>query len=523
MSTVGRSTVYAPREAVATSQPLASAAGLEILLQGGNAIDAAVGAAAVLNVVEPHMTGVGGDMFAMLWSAEDRQLVGLDASGRAGSLLTPDALRADGHESMPASGPGSVTVPGAFSGWVALLDRYGTMPLAEVLAPAIRIAEDGFPVTPIIARQWRSQEEKLSGNAGATATYLLDWKRGPEAGEWFRNPDLARSFGTLADGGPGVFYGGELGRTIVDGLAELGGYLTLEDLTNHSVEWVDPISIDFRDYTVWELPPAGQGVAALQMMKMMEPLDLEGMGHNSAPYLHYLIEAKKLAFADLDRYIADRDHLEVSVDQLLDVAYLNGRRALIDPNRAAGQAPTGPRAYGHRDNLPLGGGLRRQHDFVHQQPFRTLRIWGGHPRHGLHATRTEAAASRWRTATPIKRRPASARSTRSSPASSRRRAPHGCRSGSWVARCSHRVTRRCSSTPSSSVWTFRRRSTQLDSDTWKVITSRSRALSAKACVRSSRRWAMRSRMKRCPEFGGAQAIRRLDRGWAARVRPQEGR
>ena len=342
MSTVGRSTVYAPREAVATSQPLASAAGLEILLQGGNAIDAAVGAAAVLNVVEPHMTGVGGDMFAMLWSAEDRQLVGLDASGRAGSLLTPDALRADGHESMPASGPGSVTVPGAFSGWVALLDRYGTMPLAEVLAPAIRIAEDGFPVTPIIARQWRSQEEKLSGNAGATATYLLDWKRGPEAGEWFRNPDLARSFGTLADGGPGVFYGGELGRTIVDGLAELGGYLTLEDLTNHSVEWVDPISIDFRDYTVWELPPAGQGVAALQMMKMMEPLDLEGMGHNSAPYLHYLIEAKKLAFADLDRYIADRDHLEVSVDQLLDVAYLNGRRALIDPNRAADRPQPGP-------------------------------------------------------------------------------------------------------------------------------------------------------------------------------------
>ena len=334
--------MYAPREAIATSQPLASGAGLEILLRGGNTIDAAVAAAAVLNVVEPHMTGVGGDMFAILWSAEDTQLVGLDASGRAGSLLTPDALRADGHESMPLSGPGSVTVPGAISGWVALLERYGTMPLAEVLAPAIRIAEDGFPVTPIIARQWRSQEEKLSGNAGATATYLLEWKRGPEAGEWFRNPDLARSFGTLADGGPGAFYGGELGRTIVDGLAELGGYLTLEDLTNHSAEWVDPISIDFRDYTVWELPPAGQGVAALQMMKMMEPLDLEGMGHNSAPYLHYLIEAKKLAFADLDRYIADRDHLEVSVDQLLDVAYLNGRRALIDPERAADRPQPGP-------------------------------------------------------------------------------------------------------------------------------------------------------------------------------------
>ena len=334
--------MYAPREAIATSQPLASGAGLEILLRGGNAIDAAVAAAAVLNVVEPHMTGVGGDMFANLWSAEEQQLVGLDASGRAGSLLTPEALRADGHESMPSSGPASVTVPGAISGWVALLERYGTMSLGEVLALAIRLAEDGFPVTPVIARQWRNQEEKLSRNVGATATYLLEGKRGPEAGEWFRNPDLARSFRMLAEGGPGVFYGGELGRTIVDGLVEIGGYLTLDDLTNHSAEWVDPISIDFRDYAVWELPPAGQGVAALQMMKMLEPLDLERMGHNSAPYLHYLIEAKKLAFADLDRYVADRDHMEVSVDQLLDEEYLIGRRALIDPERAAARPQPGP-------------------------------------------------------------------------------------------------------------------------------------------------------------------------------------
>ena len=327
--------MYAPRDAVATSQPLASGAGLETLLRGGNAVDAAVAAAAVLNVVEPHMTGIGGDMFAILWSAEDQKLVGLDASGRAGSLLTPEALRVDGHDHMPGGGPASVTVPGAISGWVALLDRYGTMSLAEVLAPATRIAEEGFPVTSIIAGQWRSQEAKLAGDPGARATYLIDGKRGPEAGEWFRNPDLARSLRMLATEGAAVFYGGELGSTVVDGLAELGGNLTLEDLINHSAEWVDPISIDFRDYTVWELPPAGQGVAALQMMKIMEPLDLEGMGHNSAPYLHHLIETKKLAFADLARHIADRDHMEVSVDRLLDDAYLDGRRALIDPNRAA--------------------------------------------------------------------------------------------------------------------------------------------------------------------------------------------
>ena len=341
-SVAGRSTVYAPRAAVATSQPLASGAGLEILQKGGNAVDAAVAAAAVLNVTEPHMTGIGGDMFAILWSADDQKLVGLDASGRSGSLLSPEALRARGHERMPGGGPEAVTVPGAISGWVALLERYGTMPLAEVLAPAIRIAEEGYPVTPIIADLWRSQEESLARNEGAKATFLYDGERGPEAGEWFRNPDLANSFRMLADQGASAFYGGELGRTVVEGLAELGGFLTLDDLREHEAVWVDPISIDFRGYTIWELPPAGQGVAALQMMKMMEPLDLEGMGHNSAAYLHHLIEAKKLAFADLQRYVADRDHMDVSVEALLDDDYLATRRALIDPYKAADRVQPGP-------------------------------------------------------------------------------------------------------------------------------------------------------------------------------------
>ncbi len=338
----GRSAVYAPRDAVATSQPLAGGAGLEILLQGGNAVDAAVAAAAVLNVVEPHMTGIGGDMFAILWSAKDQELSGLDASGRAGSLITPDVLRADGHEHMPDTGAASVTVPGAISGWTALLDRYGNMSLAEVLEPAIRIAEEGFPVTPIIAQQWRDQSVKLAGNEGATATYLLDGTRGPEAGEWVQNPDLASSLRMLADEGPDVFYGGPLGKTVVDGLAELGGYLTPDDLRDHRAEWVSPISINFRGHTLWELPPAGQGVAALQMMKMLEPLDLESMGHNSAAYLHHLIEAKKLAFADLIRYVADRDHMEVSTDQLLNDEYLDGRRALIHPDRAQARPQPGP-------------------------------------------------------------------------------------------------------------------------------------------------------------------------------------
>ena len=340
-SLAGRSTVYAPTAAVATSQPLASGAGLEILQKGGNAVDAAVAAAAVLNLTEPHMTGIGGDMFAILWSARDQELVGLDASGRSGSLLTPETLRSKGHEDMPGSGAEAVTVPGAISGWAALLDRYGTMSLAEVLAPAIRMAEEGFPVTPIIAAQWRTQYEKLARDEGAKATFLYDGERGPEAGEWFRNPDLANSLRMLADQGPGAFYGGELGRTVVDGLANLGGYLTIDDLRDHEPVWVDPISVDFRGYRIWELPPAGQGVAALQMMKMLEPLDLEGMGHNSAAYLHHLIEAKKLAFADLSRYVADRDFMQVSVDRLLDEDYLAARGALIDPDRAVERVQPG--------------------------------------------------------------------------------------------------------------------------------------------------------------------------------------
>ncbi len=350
-SMAGRSTVYAPRGAVATSQPLASTAALEILQLGGNAIDAAVVAAAVLNVVEPHMTGMGGDMFAILWSADEQRLVGLDASGRAGSLISPEALRERGFESMPGSGPEAITVPGALSGWVALLERYGTLSLAEALAPAIRIAEEGFPVTPIIARQWRAQREKLSRDPGASATYLIDGK-GPEAGEWRTNRDLGATFRTVATEGPGAFYGGELGRRVVDGLHDLGGFLTLDDLKNHEARWVDPISAEFRGYTVWELPPAGQGVAALQMLKLLEPLDLEGMGHNSATYLHHLIEAKKLAYADLRRYVADPDYMEVTAEALLDDGYVDTRRALIDPERAT-ERPDAGRAITESETIYL--------------------------------------------------------------------------------------------------------------------------------------------------------------------------
>ncbi|MFB3111026.1 MAG: gamma-glutamyltransferase [Gemmatimonadales bacterium] len=337
----GRSTVYAPRGAIATSQPLATAAGLAVLQRGGNAFDAAVTAAAVLNVVEPHMTGMGGDLFALFWSQSEQRLVGLDASGRAGALMTRDELLARGRQSVPSNGAEAITVPGALSGWAALLEKYGTISLAEALAPAIRIASEGFPVTPIIAAQWGAADRKLARDPGARATYLINGERAPIAGEWFRNPDIAVSFQSIADNGPGVFYGGELGRKVVDGVRALGGFLTIEDLASHEPSWVEPLSVDFKEYRVWELPPSGQGIAALEMLRILEPYDLKAMGHNSAEYFHHLIESKKLAFADLARFIGDRDHMTVSPEDLLSDTFIEQRRALLNPNQAADRVDPG--------------------------------------------------------------------------------------------------------------------------------------------------------------------------------------
>ena len=335
----GRSTVYAPNGMVATSQPMASSVALRILEQGGTAFDAAVAASAVLSLTEPHMTGLGGDLFVLAWSADEGRLIGLDASGRAGSRMTPEQIRADGFDGVPYQGPRSVTVPGAIAGWDALISNYGNMRLADVLAPAIELAENGFPVTPIIAGQWGGLVDLLSEDPGATATYLIDGERGPEAGEWFRNPDLANSLRMIARDGAATMYGGELGRTIVEGLRPLGGYLELADMAAMEVEWVEPLSVNYKGWDVWELPPAGQGIAALQMLEILEPMDLQGMGHNSAEYLHNLIEAKKLAFADIDAYVADRDHMEVNAEALIAPAYIDARRALIGDMSAERQEP----------------------------------------------------------------------------------------------------------------------------------------------------------------------------------------
>jgi gamma-glutamyltranspeptidase/glutathione hydrolase len=328
-----RSTVYAPSGAVATSQPLASAAGLQVLRQGGNAIDAAVAAAAVLSVTEPHMTGIGGDMFAVVWLAREQKLVALNASGRAGSRMTRETLQARGFRAGSQQGVMSVTVPGALAGWDKLLRTYGKRTLAQVLQPAIGYARDGFPVSPIIAAQWANETNFLKRDSAAAATFLPGG-HAPKAGEWFQNPDYARTLQDIAKNGIGTFYGGALGQRIVDRLEALDGFITIDDLKKNAPNWVTPISVPFRGYRVWELPPNNQGIAALEMLRILETYDLKAMGHNSPTYLHHLIEAKKLAYADLDRFVGDADHLDMPAEQMLTDEFIAERRSHMNPTRA---------------------------------------------------------------------------------------------------------------------------------------------------------------------------------------------
>lgn len=341
LSMAGRSVVYAPHGVVSTSQPLATTAGLAVLERGGNAVDAAVTSAAVLSVVEPMMTGVGGDMFAMIWIAKEHRLVALNASGRAGALMTRTELLRRGRTRMPEGGVETITVPGALAGWAELLRKYGTISLAQALEPAIRYAEEGYPVTPIIAADWHDQEKLLQSDSGARTTFLIDGHT-PAAGEWFRNPDYARTLREIAAAGPATLYGGPLGQRIVDRVHALGGFLTLADLRANQPTWVTPISTLFKGYRVWELPPNNQGIAALEMLRMLEPYDLKALGHNSAAYLHRLIEAKKLAYADLARYVGDPDYLTMPVNLMLSDRFIAERRAHLDTLHASSHVDPGP-------------------------------------------------------------------------------------------------------------------------------------------------------------------------------------
>ena len=328
--------VYAPHGVVATSQPLASQAGLAVLQNGGNAVDAAVTAAAVLSVVEPYMTGIGGDMFAMVWLEQEQRLIGINGSGHAGALMTPDKLA--GRNRVPDEGAQSITLPGALSGWAMLLETHGTISLAQALAPAIALAENGFPISKTTAEEWGLFESKINYDLGARLTFLMDGARTPVAGEWFVNPDYANTLKLIAAKGPQVLYGGKLGELIAGRVQELGGFLTQSDFANYQAQWVEPMSVSYKEYRLWELPPNGQGIAALEMLKILEPYDLKAMQHNSATYLHHLIEAKKLAYAELEHFVGDPEFMQIKAEQLLDDAVIAKRRALIKPEQAMQQA-----------------------------------------------------------------------------------------------------------------------------------------------------------------------------------------
>ncbi len=336
-----RSAVRAMNGMVATSQPLASAAGLRILQQGGNAVDAAVAAAAVLCVVEPMMLSPGGDMFAIVWDAKRKELKALNASGRSPQIASIDELKKRGIDRMPADGIHTVTVPGAVDGWARLIERYGTMPLAQVLQPAIEYAERGFPVTDVIAADWQVGLSHKD-HPDFAATYLPNGKP-PAVGEIFTNKNLAATLRKIAAQGPDVFYRGEIAAKLVKFCNEEGGLHTRLDFASHSSNWVDPISTTYRGYTVYEMPPNTQGLAALQMLNILEGFDLKPLGHNTAEYLHLLVEAKRLAFIDRARHIADPDFYRAPLDKLLSKDYAAELRKRIDLGRIANQSDTGPR------------------------------------------------------------------------------------------------------------------------------------------------------------------------------------
>ena len=296
-------------------------------------MDAAITAAAVLNVVEPMSTGIGGDMFALVYMQQDRKPVALNGGGWAGSKATEDFFRGRNLDFMPATGMHSVTVPGAVAGWFKLHQKYGKLPMSRILAPAIEYAEKGFPVSDIIASQWRGAEEKLRHTSDAARDLLID-ARAPRHGELFKMPELARSLKMIAEHGRDAFYKGEIARKIVAFSEKNDGTLTLSDFADFDAQWVDPVFTNYRGYDVYELGPQTQGITVLEMLNILEGYDLKSLGHNSAEYLHLLIEAKKLAFADRDAYIADPDKARVPISRLISKEYAAERRKLIDANHA---------------------------------------------------------------------------------------------------------------------------------------------------------------------------------------------
>jgi gamma-glutamyltranspeptidase/glutathione hydrolase len=347
-----RSEVIATHGMAATSQPLATQIALDILKKGGSAVDAAIAANAALGLMEPTGCGIGGDLFAIVWDAEKQELTGLNASGRSPQSLTLQHFRDVGMSSIPYLGPLSVSVPGAVDGWYELHDRYGRLPMEEILAPAIAYAEDGFPVTQFIADLWQENVSSREDFPGVREIYMPGGQA-PKTGDVFKNPNLANTYRMIAEGGRDAFYKGKIADVIDAYMAEQGGFLSYEDLEAHTSEWVTPLSTNYRGYDVYELPPNGQGIVALQMLNILEGYDLRGMGFGSAQYLHTLIEAKKVAYEDRAKFYADPDFYNVPLDMLLSKDYAAKRRALISDSKAADSYPPGDPKLEYGDTIYL--------------------------------------------------------------------------------------------------------------------------------------------------------------------------
>jgi gamma-glutamyltranspeptidase/glutathione hydrolase len=324
---------------VASSQHLATLAGYKVLCKGGNAVDACVAMISTLNVVEPHSVGLGGDGFALIYRARENDIIGMNASGRAPYGARRDWFCDRGMKAIPEHGILSITVPGALHGWAQAVERYGNLKLPDVFEDAIGYAVNGFPVTEVIAGEWKNMEPILLSREGASKTFLIDGKA-PRPGQIFHNKDLAQAYRKIAREGIETFYGGEIGRAIVDFSRKNDGLLSMKDLETHTTTWVKPLFTDYRGYTVYELPPNGQGVTALEMLNILEGFDIERFGQNSAEYLHCLIEAKKIAFGDRDSYVSDPEFERIPTDTLLSKEYARECGKKIDPNKAL--VPPGP-------------------------------------------------------------------------------------------------------------------------------------------------------------------------------------
>ena len=348
-----RSEVIAPHGMVATSHPLATQIGLDILKQGGSAVDAAIAANAALGLMEPTGNGMGGDLFAIVWDAKSKSLHGLNASGRSPKSLTREWFHENGFEKIPPYGPLPVSVPGAVDGWFELHGRFGKLPMLKLLQPTIDYARNGHPVHETVQYYWEIYVERLSEYPGFVEQMTIDG-RAPRVGELWKNPNLANTLERIANEGRDAFYKGDIARVIGSYMLENEGFLSYQDMAAHHSEWVEPLSVNYRGYDVWELPPNGQGIAALQMLNLMEPYDIASMGFGSADYVHLFIEAKKIAYEDRARFYADPDFNDIPVSELLSKDYAHERGKLLDMKKAADEYPHGdPQALRDGDTIYL--------------------------------------------------------------------------------------------------------------------------------------------------------------------------